>query len=103
MGGLDILSLFSGQPELYAILALLCWMAKKTFPLLKQRMIMEQSKLEGNVRREDILKEILEALNTVNSNIKTLATKDDVIDILLHKPKNKVLNGSGSITKQGID
>lgn len=99
----DILSLFGGQPELYAILALLGYATKKLFPLLKQRMAVEQSKLEGSIRQEELLKDILNAINAVNANLNTLATKDDVIELLIHQPKKRVLNGSGSIAKQGIE
>lgn len=103
MGLSDIVALFGGQPELYAILALMLYGIKKFFPIIKNYMAIEQSKLEAAIRHENLLKDILTAVNTVNSNLYTLATKDDVIELLIHHPKKKVLNGSGSIVKQGID
>lgn len=99
----QILPLLVGRPESYAILVVILIFGWKYFPVLKKKVEMQQSQLEGDVRRERLLQDIVSTLNKLNSSMQTLATKDDVIEILLHKPAKKtVLNGSGSIAKQGV-
>lgn len=99
-------SISNSQPELYAILALLLYLGKKVYPLLKQNIVLKQSTLDCLIRIEQGIKDngadTKKAFSDLASDIKTLLSKDDAIDLLLHRPKKMVVNGSGTITKQVV-
>ncbi len=100
----EIVSTFmSSQPELYAIGLLIAYLGRKYWPLFKEKVEMGRSQLEGAARQEKHLSDISDKLTIMITKLDGFATKDDVIDLLLHKPSKKVLNGSGSIIKQGIE
>jgi len=106
----EALSLISGQPESYAILAVMIIFGWKYFPVLKKKVEIQASQLEvqrqsleSAVRQEKLLQDIVSTLVALNASMQTFATKDDVIDLALHRPPKKVVNGSGSVVKQGIE
>lgn len=110
MEGVDLSKLLSNQPELYAILAVLIYAVKKIFPLLKTSVETQKSHLECLQRIEQktdsntaAINANISAIQENSSTLKTLLSKDDAIDLLLHRPSKKVVNGSGSVAKQGIE
>jgi hypothetical protein len=103
MESLDLSKLLSSQPELYAILAVLLYAVKKIFPILKISVETQKSHLECLQRIEQKTDANTAATQDNTSTLKNLLNKDDVIDLLLHRPSKKVVNGSGSVLKQGIE
>lgn len=102
MEGLDFSKLLSSQPELYLILAALVYAIKKVIPLLRTSVETQKSHLECLQRIEQKTDANTVATQENTMTLKTLLSKDDAIDLLLHRPKKKVLNGSGSIAKQSL-
>lgn len=103
-------SIATSQPELYAILAVILYAVKKVLPLLKISVETQKSHLECLQRIETKTDANTTAINANSSaiqensaSLKTLLSKDDAIDLLLHRPQKKAINGSGSVVKQGIE
>jgi hypothetical protein len=105
MDNIDLSPLLNSQPELYAIFLLLAYLGRKYWPILKKKVEIQQSQFECDARREQHLLDISEKLSTLIAKMDGFATKDDVIDLLLKRQipkKEKPLNGSGTIVKQGV-
>lgn len=110
MDNIDLSSLLSGKPEIYAILVVILYGIKKALPLYKQGLSLKQSILDCLMRIELGGKEGIAATQENTRAIKSLeskiVTKDDVINILLKKeiatPPAPILNSSNSITKQVV-
>lgn len=104
---ITVINALSGKPEIYAIALMLAWGLKVSLPYIKQALAVKQSTLDCLIRIESGIKDNFLATQENTRAIKSLesklATKDDMINILL-KDNNgaPVLNGSGSIIKQGV-
>ncbi|MBL0320444.1 MAG: hypothetical protein IPP74_14310 [Alphaproteobacteria bacterium] len=103
MDGIDLSWFASIHPELYGLLGTVLIGCKRIFPLIRKNIEIKQSTLDCLIRIENLTKESIAITQENNRIIKTLATKDDMINVLLKKePALAVLNSSGSIAKQGI-
>jgi hypothetical protein len=110
MENIDLATLLSGKPEIYAILLVILYGLKKVLPLYKQGLALKQSILDCLMRIELGGKEGIAATQENTRAIKALdakiATKDDIINVLLKSdpisPPPPALNGSGALNKQAI-
>jgi len=102
MDNIDLSPLMSSQPELYAIFLLVAYLGRKYWPLLKQKIEMQRAQLDGDLRREKLLQDILDCVVRQNAKLDTLASKDDVIYSLKERLETPILT-SESIAKQAIN
>lgn len=86
----------ASQPELYAILAVLVYGIKKIVPILNSGLETMKSHLASSQRTEKNTEDNLAETRQVNAALKTLATKDDMIGVLL----NGVKPPMDSVSKQ---
>ena len=72
----------TSQPELYAILAVLVYAIKKVVPLIKTSVDTQQAHLASSQRTEKNSQDNLEVSRRIECALSTLATKDDMINVL---------------------
>lgn len=106
MENIDLAALLSGKPEVYAILVVILYGFKKGLPLYRKGLELKQSILDCLLRIENGTKDGIAATQENTRAIKSLenkiATKDDVINVLLKTDATPKLNRSDKVTKQGI-
>ena len=97
MENFDFSKLLTNQPELYAILAFLVYGIKKIVPLITSSVDTQKEHLACSKRIEKNADDTLRTILGVESNIRMLATKGDMLDVLLNK---SVQTNTDTIKKQ---
>lgn len=104
MENFDLSALWSSQPELYIILAVIAYAVRKGFPLIAKSLEIKQKLLDSSVRQEQGITRIIDILQDNTVAIKTLPTKSDIITLLASSlnmpPPSSSMNGSGNSAKQ---